>query len=293
MIRAIAQEEVDVTNLVQRRIGPSLAEDNEALARDYEAVSVDRQFVSGQRLVKVLGIAPGERVLDVGCGTGLLAEHIAGIVGPAGRVLGIDPLPLRVQMARDKARDRSLVNIEFRVEDANDLSSIAAASFDAITLNAVFHWLPDKAGPLREFARVLRGRGRLGIAGTAKDRNSAMRQVIAETLTRPPFAAYPRAGAYVWRVDEAEMRTLLDAAGFDVTEIELYSVPHVHASPEAAVRYAEASSFGNLLAHLPMELRAAARAALVGNLQTVVAADGSIAEDGRRMIAIGVKRYGL
>ena len=273
-------------------MGPSLAEDNEDLARDYEAVSVDRQFVSGQRLAKVLGIAPGERVLDVGCGTGLLAEHIAGIVGSAGHVLGTDPLPLRVQMARDKARDRCLANVEFRVEDANDLSSIAAASFDVVCLNAVFHWLPDKTGPLREFARVLRVHGRIGIAGGAKDRNSPMRQVMAETLARPPFAAHPRAGAYAWRVDETEMRRLLEAAGFDVTRIELYEVPHVHASAEAAVRYAEASSFGNLLAHLPLELRAAARAAMVGDLRTVAAADGSIAEDGRRMIAIAVKRQG-
>ena len=69
-------------NQVQGRTGPSLAEDNEALASDYEAISVGRQFVTGQRLVEALGIASGERVLDVGCGTGLLVEHIAGIVGP-------------------------------------------------------------------------------------------------------------------------------------------------------------------------------------------------------------------
>lgn len=282
-----------MTKPAERPTGPSLVDDDEGLARDYEAVSVDRQFVSGRRLVETLAIAPGERVLDVGCGTGLLAEHVAAIVGPAGHVLGIDPLPLRVQMARDKARERGLVNAEFRVEDANDLSSIAAASFDVVFLNAVFHWLRDKAGPLREFARVLRGRGRIGIAGTAKDRNSPMRQVMAEILTRPPFAAHPRAGAYAWRVDETEMRALLETAGFAVMKIELYEVPHVHASAEAAVRYAEASSFGNLLAHLPLELRPAARAAMVNNLPTIAAADGTIVEDGRRMIAIAVKRDGL
>jgi arsenite methyltransferase len=292
MIRAALQEG-DVTKPVDPPTGPSLVDDNEGLARDYEAVSVGRQFVSGRRLVEALAIAPGERVLDVGCGTGLLAEHIAAIVGPAGHVLGIDPLPLRVQMARDKARDRGLVNAEFRVEDANDLSSIATASFDVVFLNAVFHWLPDKTGPLRNFARVLRGQGRIGIAGTAKDRNSPMREVMAEILTQPPFSAYVRAGAYAWRVDETEMRALLDAAGFEVTRIELYEVPHIHASAEAAVRYAEASSFGNLLSHLPMELRPAARAAMVRTLPEIAAADGTIVEDGRRMIAIAVKPHGL
>src|SRR3954471_4237031 len=70
---------------------PSLAFDSDALAADYERLSATRQFESGKRLAADLGIGAGERVLDVGCGTGLLAEYIAGLVGPEGRVLGIDP----------------------------------------------------------------------------------------------------------------------------------------------------------------------------------------------------------
>jgi ubiquinone/menaquinone biosynthesis C-methylase UbiE len=84
-----------VTNQVQPRKGPSLADDNEGLARDYDAVSAPAvSFVSGQRLVEALAVAPGERVIDVGRGTVFLAEHIAGIAGPAGHVLDIDPLTL-------------------------------------------------------------------------------------------------------------------------------------------------------------------------------------------------------
>ena len=67
--------------------GPSLKEDNDELARDYERVSADRQFQSGKALVRDLAVATGERVVDVGCGTGLLAEHIANLVGPSGSVL--------------------------------------------------------------------------------------------------------------------------------------------------------------------------------------------------------------
>ena len=86
------------------------------------------------------------------------------------------------------------------------------------------------------------------------------------------------------------MRALLEAAGFEVTGIALYDVPYVHASADAAVRYSEASSFGNLLAHLPRELRPAARAALVSALAVIAASDGTIAQEGQRMIAIAVKR---
>jgi ubiquinone/menaquinone biosynthesis C-methylase UbiE len=272
---------------IDSKAGPSLADDSEALARDYERISVGRQFQAGRRLVQALAIAPGERVLDVGCGTGLLAEHIAGIVGPTGQVLGIDPLPLRIAIAQSKARP----NLAFRVGNANDLSAILSASFDVVCLNAVLHWLPEKTGPSREFARVLRPGGRIGIGGGVKDQRSPLRGVMGQVLARPPFVAYPRRrGDITFRVDERELRELLDAAGFEMKSVELYDRPYVHASADAAVRYSEASSFGNLLAHLPHELRPVARQAIARELTPLAAADGTIPQDGRRMIAIAVRK---
>src|SRR5262249_52165627 len=91
------------------------------------------------------------------------------------------------------------------------------------------------------------------------------------------------------RVDAGEMRTLLQGAGFEIQSIELYDSPFVHRSAEAVVRFSEASSFGNLLGHLPRSLRPAARGALVEALVPLAAADGSIAHDSRRMIAIATK----
>src|SRR5229473_4240462 len=90
---------------------PSLLLDNSELARDYDRISATRQFQSGKRLVADLSIKPGEHVLDVGCGTGLLAEHIADLVGSTGYVLGVDPLPLRIELAQAKARP----TLEFKV----------------------------------------------------------------------------------------------------------------------------------------------------------------------------------
>jgi ubiquinone/menaquinone biosynthesis C-methylase UbiE len=265
---------------------PSLSEDSDQLARDYEQVSRNRQFQSGQRLVAALAIVPGERVLDVGCGTGLLAEHIADIVGSTGHVLGIDPLPLRIELAQAKAR----ANLEFRVGSAEDLSGIPDGSVDVVCLNAVFHWLPEKTGPLREFARVLRTGGRLGIGGGAKEQRSPLRGVMRRVLAQPPFADYPRpVGELYTRVDTEEMRTLMTGAGFEAVSVDLYDSLFVHASAEAVVRYAEASSFGNLFGHLPHALRPAARIALVEALTPLAAADGSFPQDGRRMIAMARK----
>jgi arsenite methyltransferase len=274
-----------------RPAAPSLTEDSDELARDYERISVGRQFQSGKRLIKVLGVTRGERVLDVGCGTGLLAAHIGDIVGLAGHVLGIDPLPLRIELAEAKAKAAARANVGFRVAGAYDLASIPSGSFDVVCLNAVFHWLPEKMGPMREFARVLRPGGRLGIGGGAKEQRSRVRDAMSAVLARKPFADHPRpAGGIIHRVDEDEMRALFEAAGFEVKSIEVYVTTHVHASADAVVRYSEASSFGNLLAHLPAELRPAAREALVRELAALAAPDGAIVQEGRRMISVGVRK---
>lgn len=265
---------------------PSLSADSDALARDYEQVSAERQFQSGQRLVKALAIAAGERVLDVGCGTGLLAEHIAGIAGPAGYVLGVDPLPLRVELARSKARP----NLAFAVDNAYDLSSIAAGSFDVVCLNAVFHWLPEKAGPMRAFARILRPGGRIGISGVGKGERGVLRSAMATALATAPFDRFRRTEGLTHPVDEAEMRGLMETAGFSVRSIDVRGFTQTYASPEAAIRYSEASSFGNLLNNLPEELRSPARAAIARELTVVARPDGSIQREGRRMVAIGVRR---
>ena len=264
---------------------PSLALDSPELAREYERVSAERQLVSGQRLVAALAIAPGERVLDVGCGTGRLAAHIAGLVGPTGHVLGFDPLPLRIEIARARAAP----NLAFRVGSAYELDDLADGSFDVVCLNAVFHWLPDKAGPLRAFARILRRGGRIGLSSSLQDRRAPLHEIVQDVLARPPFGQYPRATAsLVYRVEPPQMHDLLAAAGFGDISIDVVeSVQHFE-SPEAAIRYSEASSFGNFLGHLPEDLRPTARD-VIAQEYTRLSSGKGIDRHVRRIVAIATK----
>jgi arsenite methyltransferase len=242
----------------------SLALDTPDLARYYEQASVDRQFKAGRQLIERLRIKPGEQVLDVGTGTGLLAEYVADIVGVAGAVTAIDPLPLRIEIAKRKAR----ANLTFAVGDAYALDAFAAASFDVVYLNAVFHWLPEKRSPLGSFKRLLRPGGRLGIVTSSKDHVSRLEQIKTEVLSRAPYAQHllPGAGTSL-RVSASELRGLLEEAGFVVEAIELEPTRIQHATPEAAIAHSQASSFGNFLGHLPAELRAAAEAEILQQLE--------------------------
>jgi len=261
----------------------SLTLDTQELAHHYEHVSAAHQFEAGKVLIEELAITPGEKVLDVGCGTGLLAEYVVGLVGPTGSVVGIDPLPLRITLAQQKRQS----NLSFQVGTAEDLHDFPEASFDVVYLNAVLHWLPDKLRPLREIARMLKKGGRLGISTGSKDHPVLALKTLV--LAREPYCHYAEAsGGRTYRVSGAELESLLDQAGFAVHKMEVRPQVHHHPTPEAAIAFAEASSFGNFLGHLPTDLRTAAREEIMRELEQYHTPEG-IRRDGARIIAVALK----
>ena len=263
----------------------SLTLDTQELAHHYEQVSAAHQFKAGQILIEELAVAPGEKVLDVGSGTGLLAEYVVELVGPTGAVVGIDPLPLRVALAQQKGRS----NLSFKVGTADDLREFPAASFDVVYLNAVLHWLSDKMGPLREICRVLKKGGRLGVSTGSKDHPNQLQAIKALVLSREPYSRYAEASdGLAQRVSASELESLLGQTGFAVQKLAVR--PHVrhHPTPEAAIEFAEASSFGNFLGHLPAELCTTAREEIMRELEQYRTPEG-IRRDGARIIAVALK----
>lgn len=265
---------------------PSLSLDSAKLARDYERDSATRQFEVGKRLVADLGVVPGNRVLDIGCGTGILSYHLANVVGPTGEVVGIDPLPLRIALARTKRQP----NLSFRVADVYNLPDLFDATFDVVVMNSVFHWLPEKARPLLECRRVLRPGGRIGIATAMKGSFTRLHQISTKVLSEPPFDRHPRPGPdLTFRVSAEEIRAFFLMTGFVPSLIDMREIERMHPSADAAIRYAEASSFGNFLGHLPPIMHQSARAAIRQRLRPLTTPDG-IVQRSKRLFAVAVRQ---
>ena len=123
-------------------------------------LDLPRPFMRRQTLRDMLDLAPGERVLEVGAGTGYYSLDVARQIAPEGR---LDVLDLQQSMLDElmrRATDRGITNIEPIVGDAQNLP-FPHATFDAAFLVATLGEIPDRDQALRELRRVLKSGGRL------------------------------------------------------------------------------------------------------------------------------------
>ena len=103
-----------------------------------------------------------ERVVDVGSGGGIDSLIAAKMVGPSGRVIGVDMTPAMLEKARSSAVAADMTNVEFR-EGFGESLPVEDGWADVVISNGVLNLMPDKDAALREMARVLRPGGRLQI----------------------------------------------------------------------------------------------------------------------------------
>ena len=112
-------------------------------------------------------LAPGERVVDVGCGAGIDSLIAARMLGPEGGVIGVDMTESMLDKAKAAAKD--LDNVEFRIGFGEELP-VPDGWADVVISNGVVNLMPDKHEALTEMARVLKPGGRIQIGDILVDR---------------------------------------------------------------------------------------------------------------------------
>jgi SAM-dependent methyltransferase len=111
-------------------------------------------------VVERLAPQPGERWLDLACGTGAVSERAARV---GAKVTGIDLAPVLVETAKRRAREHGL-EIDYRVGDCERLDGVADATFDVLSSTFGIMFAPDHEATARQLARVLRPAARIGLA---------------------------------------------------------------------------------------------------------------------------------
>ncbi len=180
----------------------------------------DRQhaFVSkyGEALVEILNPRPGEQILDLGCGTGDLANEITLLEGG---VTGVDASREMLEEAKAK-----YPKVEFVCSDIRKLD--LGKKFDAVFSNAVLHWIKEPGLVLERIAAHLNEGGRFVAELGAKGNVEKIRNTIHNVLDENGFKK--QAAIRKWYFPSlAEYATLLEKHGFGIRFIETYERPTV------------------------------------------------------------------
>ncbi|HEV2424619.1 MAG TPA: methyltransferase domain-containing protein [Terriglobia bacterium] len=233
----------------------------------------------GQDLIELLAPQSGERVLDVGCGTGQLTAEIA---KRGAQVLGVDSSPDMVGQARANYPD-----LRFEVADAARFQS--PEPFDAVFSNAALHWMTKREAVAAAIAGALKPGGRfvaeLGGKGNV-GRLSRAAVAVVEELTQAPVGDH----LGLWYFPSvAEYAAVLERQGLEVRYAVLFDRPTPLEGGENGLRDWLQMFLGRVTQNLPADAGTKFIARLEERLRPDLFRDGAWVIDYRRLRVVAVK----
>jgi trans-aconitate methyltransferase len=164
-------------------------------------------------LLELLEAKPGERILDLGCGTGHLASQIA---EKGAKVVGVDRSPDMVRQAREK-----YPQLQFEVMDAREIAF--AEPFDAVFSNATLHWIHEPEKVIVGIAKALKPGGRFVAEFGGKGNTQQFMAAVERAWNKLEFAGAAPKPWYYPAI--AEYSGLLEKNGLEVTFATLFDRP--------------------------------------------------------------------
>ncbi len=178
-----------------------------------------------ERMLDLLRLSPGQRVLDIASGTGEPAIPAAERVGPSGTVTGTDFVEDMLAFAREKAAARNLRHVEFRCLDGERLD-FPRGVFDAVSIRWGLMFMPDPTACLRRAHEALKENGRIAIACWAQPEQNPWASLPMTIIRRHLNAPPPRPetpGIFAFAAMKRVQETL-EQAGFRDISIEAMEV---------------------------------------------------------------------
>ena len=232
--------------------------------RHYEPCWRQQLAAAHTRLLAMAALQPGERVLDVACGTGIVVREVLPVVGSTGRVAGVDFSPAMLAVARTRVPGGAPVEW---YEASAEALPFPDAAFDLVLCQQGLQFFPEKPGAIREFRRVLAPGGRVALSvWRTLEHNpvhEAMNEVVVRHLGTPTIAASFSGNA-------PELEALLSGSGFEDVAIEPVSMTLRFPSADRFVRLSVLA--GAAVTPVLAELDEAERATLVEAMQQDVGA---------------------
>jgi SAM-dependent methyltransferase len=154
----------------------------DAASADYEDAARDYWAYLALRAIDRLGLVPGERVLDVPCGTGHGLVAAAELVGPTGRVVGLDYADQMLAIAERRVAEAGLANVELRSGDMTVIDR-PAEPFDALVCALGVFFVDDMKGLVQSFVELVRpGSGRVAVSVFGGQFVDPMRSVFVDAV---------------------------------------------------------------------------------------------------------------
>jgi ubiquinone/menaquinone biosynthesis C-methylase UbiE len=225
-------------------------------------------------LLDVAKVAAGTRILDVACGTGVVARQAASRLGKHGHVVGVDLNEGMLAVARTRPQP-SDASIEWKQGNATALP-VSEATFDVVLCQQGLQFFPDKPAALRDMRRVLVPTGRLVLSVWRRISHCPWQRAVADALERHvgTEAATGIRGAFAL-ADREELRSLISAGGFRTVRIRIDSQMIRYPSLEEAVPgYPSATPVAAVAATLDEPTRAAILRDIKTSLQPYMDDDG-------------------